>query len=156
MNKQPVITIHPVTTEEQMQQCWYIRAEVFIKGQAVPPEDEVDGKDDQCQHYLLLLNEQPAATARVMFYEGKAKIQRVAVLSEFQGKGLGKSLMQFILGDIHNITLPPALAILSAQTHALNFYEKLGFEVCSDEYLDSNIPHRDMKKTLSPQLQFSP
>jgi predicted GNAT family N-acyltransferase len=25
------------------------------------------------------------------------------------------------------------------------FYEKLGFAVCSEEYLDANIPHRDMR-----------
>ena len=35
-------------------------------------------------------------------------------------------------------------AKLSAQTHALPFYEKLGFAAYGPEYPDAGIPHRDM------------
>jgi predicted GNAT family N-acyltransferase len=38
--------------------------------------------------------------------------------------------------------------VLSAQTHAIGFYEKFGFVVEGGEYLDCNIPHRDMRKFL--------
>jgi len=39
-------------------------------------------------------------------------------------------------------------AVLGSQTHALTFYEKLGFEAYGDEYLDAGILHQDMKITL--------
>ncbi|NBR28157.1 MAG: GNAT family N-acetyltransferase [Betaproteobacteria bacterium] len=38
---------------------------------------------------------------------------------------------------------------LSAQTHALGFYEKFGFVACGDEYQDVGIPHRSMRLRLS-------
>ena len=38
---------------------------------------------------------------------------------------------------------------LSAQTHAIPFYAKSGFKVCSEIYDDAGIPHRDMVLALS-------
>ena len=35
--------------------------------------------------------------------------------------------------------------VLSAQTHAIGFYEKFGFKVVSEEYLDAGIPHVKME-----------
>ena len=37
---------------------------------------------------------------------------------------------------------------LSAQTHAIAFYRRYGFEVVSEEYLDAGIPHRMMRLLL--------
>ncbi|MEO0503034.1 MAG: GNAT family N-acetyltransferase, partial [Pseudomonadota bacterium] len=37
---------------------------------------------------------------------------------------------------------------LGAQTHALSFYEKLGFEAFGPVYDDAGIPHRDMERAL--------
>ena len=34
---------------------------------------------------------------------------------------------------------------LEAQTYAIGFYEKLGFKVISDEFLDEGIPHKGME-----------
>jgi predicted GNAT family N-acyltransferase len=41
------------------------------------------------------------------------------------------------------------VAKLGAQTHAIAFYERLGFEISSEEYLDANIPHKDMELDLT-------
>lgn len=38
---------------------------------------------------------------------------------------------------------------LNAQTHAIPFYGKLGYEVVSDEFLDAGIPHKTMVKKLN-------
>lgn len=37
---------------------------------------------------------------------------------------------------------------LHAQTHALGFYEKLGYEAYGPEFPDAGIPHRAMRRTL--------
>ena len=39
-------------------------------------------------------------------------------------------------------------AKLGAQTHALGFYEKLGFTAYGPVYDDAGIPHRDMTRDL--------
>lgn len=107
--------------------------------------DEVDGKDGECRHYLGFVDDVPVATARVMNLGKTAKIQRVAVLDEHRGTGLGLALMRFILQDLKSDF---GNAVLGSQTHAIGFYEQLGFVAFGAEYDDAGIPHRDMKMTL--------
>jgi predicted GNAT family N-acyltransferase len=137
------IIIKKVSSREEIDKCMEVRIKVFVEGQNVPFDEEVDGKDKDSDHYLLLLDDQPAGVTRVRFSDDYAKIERVAVLDEHQGKGLGKALMQKILADLKKNMLIRT-AKLSAQTYAIPFYEKLGFVVCSEEYMDANIPHKDM------------
>lgn len=37
---------------------------------------------------------------------------------------------------------------LNAQTHAIPFYEKLGYKVISEEFMDAGIPHKTMEKRI--------
>lgn len=142
-----MLNIKKVVTDEEIQRCLDIRFKVFVEGQNVPIEEEIDGKDDQSEHYLLFSDTTPAAVARVRHLENYAKIERVAVLEDYQGRGLGREIMKFILSDLRQDSNLKK-AKLSSQTHAIPFYEKLGFLVCSDEYLDAGIPHKDMEFSL--------
>jgi len=137
------IVINKISSPKELQDCLNIRLEVFVKGQKVSVEEEVDGRDQESEHYLLKVDEQPVGVARVRFMEKDAKIERVAILDAFQNKGLGRHLMCAILDDLkQNKELENAR--LGSQTHAIPFYERLGFIVCSKEYMDAGIPHKDM------------
>jgi predicted GNAT family N-acyltransferase len=78
----------------------------------------------------------------------KVKIERVAVGSKFRSLGLGKVLMLLAMQYIREQVPQAAYMMLGAQTHALGFYERLGFVVSSDIYLDARIEHRDMVYVL--------
>src|SRR5690606_29654826 len=70
-------------------------------------------------------------------------IGRMAVLKGWRYQGVGAALLQAAIAlcvknGWHDIRL-------SAQTHAIGFYEKAGFSICSEEYPDAGIPHRDMR-----------
>ena len=67
-------------------------------------------------------------------------------MNDYQGQGLGEQIMKRILSDLKLSAV--ASAKLSAQTYAIPFYEKLGFVVYGDEYMDAGIPHKDMKLFL--------
>lgn len=125
--------------------CLAIRRVVFIQGQNVPEHEEVDGTDPDCIQYLLHKDGQAIATARITRKGDTAKIQRVAVLEIHRGTGAGAKLMRDILKDI---TPDFSTAILGSQTHAIAFYEKLGFTAHGPEYDDAGIPHRDMTINL--------
>ena len=141
------ISINKLSLTQDLTDCFNIRREVFIEGQNISVEDEVDGRDSESDHYLLLLDGKPIATTRVRYIENKAKIERVAVLQEFQGQGYGKKLMQHILKDIKQSS-KTEIIVLGAQSYIIPFYETLGFSVCSDEYMDAGIPHKDMHLKL--------
>lgn len=142
------IRVEKSTTAADLEQCLAIRREVFVHEQQVPLAEELDGLDEHSEHYLIWCNDCAVGTTRVRVLYDYAKIERVALLAAFRGLGLGKCMMQYILADF--VARPQlATAKLSAQTYAIDFYEKLGFIVCSDEYLDAGIAHKDMRLELS-------
>jgi ElaA protein len=134
-----------VTRTTDIAACLAIRRVVFIEGQNVPEDLEVDGDDPDCLHWLMHKDGAAIATARVTNLGDTAKIQRVAVLPEHRGTGAGADLMRAILADIKGQFKQ---AKLGSQTQAIGFYERLGFEVYGPEYDDAGIPHRDMKVAL--------
>ena len=142
-----MVDIRIVSSKEDVDECLRLRRIVFIVEQEVPEHEEVDGDDGRCTHVLASVNGKPMGAARFQYIGDKAKIQRVCILKEARGTGLGAQLMRGIL-EIIKAEGKVETAVLGAQTHALAFYEKLGFEAFGDEYLDAGIAHRDMKITL--------
>ena len=121
-----------------------IRRIVFIEEQQVPLEEEWDGRDPECRHFLALLDGRPMGTARLL---PDAHIGRVAVLAEARGFGIGAVLMRAATEAARRLGHPAVE--LAAQTHALDFYARLGFEAYGPEFLDAGIPHRNMRLSLA-------
>lgn len=121
-----------------------IRRVVFIEEQRVPQAEEWDGRDDACTHFLALYDERPVGTARLL---PDAHIGRVAVLAEARGRGIGVALMRAAIEAARREGHPAVE--LAAQTHALPFYERLGFQAFGGEFLDAGIPHRTMRLSFS-------
>lgn len=131
-------------------QALALRRAVFIEEQGVSEAEEIDSPEleARCRH-LVLQDAQgnPLATARFYLKDAEqAKIQRVAVAKSARGSGAGKAIM--LATEAHARKMGAKTAVLGAQVHALDFYRSLGYEVCSEEYLDADISHRDMQKTL--------
>lgn len=131
---------------DDMEAVLEIRRIVFIVGQDVPEHEERDGKDDEAIHLIAFEGETPVGTARLLLQDDYGKIGRVAVLAETRGKGLGKGIMLAALEELRAEGM--ATAKLAAQTHALGFYEALGFVAEGPEFLDAGILHRNMTRVL--------
>lgn len=127
--------------------CLAIRKAVFVVEQNVPLDLELDEYDAAATHFLT---RDPTgasiATARLIDKHGAAKIGRVAVVKEWRGRGLGRRLMEVVLETAQNRGF--AEAILDSQTHALLFYQRLGFVAEGDEFDDAGIPHYLMRRNL--------
>ena len=139
----PEFKIKTATWPDDMATLKAIRFEVFVEEQKVPAEEEVDINDPLSIHAIAWSNGKAAACGRLL---PDGHIGRMAVLKPFRGLGVGALVLQHLTerarqrGDRE--------VVLSAQTHAMGFYEKFGFVVEGGEYLDCNIPHRDMRKIL--------
>ena len=124
-----------------------IRREVFIQEQNIAEQDEWDAQDQISQHFVVYTIElgkaHAIATARLL---ANNSIGRVAVLKSHRGQGIGRLLMLKII-DQAKIEQRTFLK-LSAQVHAIAFYQSLGFSVQGTEYLDCGIPHVDMTLSL--------
>lgn len=124
-----------------------IRHQVFVIEQHVSEAEEWDGLDDEAIHLLALQNGEPMGTARILIKGDTGKIGRVAVLPKARGTGLGAALIRAALDELATID-PIRQAKLGAQTHAIGFYEKLGFTAHGPIYDDAGIPHRDMTRAI--------
>jgi len=74
------------------------------------------------------------------------KLRQMAVWNAIQGKGIGRALMQFAenLARDHGYKL----LTMHARKNAVGFYEKMGYKVRGDEFLEVSIPHFEMQKEL--------
>lgn len=121
-----------------------IREAVFIAEQSVPPELEWDGYDEEAVHFLALENGYPIGTARLLL---DGQIGRVSVLRDWRGMNIGAALMRAAITEAERRGLQEQR--LTAQVYATNFYERLGFEVVSEEFLEAGLPHVDMLRKSS-------
>jgi predicted GNAT family N-acyltransferase len=131
-------------TDPDFEACFNIRLEVFVQEQNVPPEEERDEHDETALHFLARHDGEPAGTARVLQKPGGiAKITRVAVKKSARGLGIGAALMRHVEA---NVTAQQFM--LDAQTHALPFYQSLGYREIGEEFLEAGIPHFRMIKNV--------
>ncbi|MCC6545681.1 GNAT family N-acetyltransferase [Candidatus Sumerlaeota bacterium] len=128
-----------------------IRFAVFVDEQRVPAEEEIDAIDDIAYHVIAFDGDEPVATGRL--FDGDAekklgKIGRMAVLKSHRGSGAGSTIIRALMEEA--VRRDYGELALSAQLHAIPFYERHGFSAYGDAYDDAGIPHRMMKKRLSP------
>jgi predicted GNAT family N-acyltransferase len=116
-----------------------IREAVFVAEQSVPAELEWDADDAGAIHFLACEGDYAIGTARLL---ADGEIGRVAVLKDWRGLKAGAALMHTAIECAEQRGLSPQR--LSAQVHATAFYERLGFEVVGDEFLEVGIAHVGM------------
>ena len=74
------------------------------------------------------------------------RLRQMAVLNDLQGKGIGRALMNFA----ENLARDRGYKKLSmhARKNVVGFYEKMGYKVLGDEFVEVTIPHYVMVKKL--------
>ncbi|MBM0743735.1 GNAT family N-acetyltransferase [Phormidium sp. CLA17] len=141
------LIIRVATLPDDLPQVFQIRYLVFQVEQGVDPALEFDGEDERSTHLLAFLNEEPVGTTRIRFLTPQiAKVERVAVLPEARGKGIGQRLMEYTLSFV---TEKQATEVcMNAQQSVQVFYERLGFQIEGTPFEEAGIPHIKMKKSL--------
>lgn len=139
-----------VNNDQDLQNCFAIRNEVFVVEQNVPVSDEWDGRDAECIHFLAVADEDgapPLGTARLCERaDGTGKIQRVAVRAASRKSGVGRLLMDAVEREAARRGI--GTVCLAAQTASIDFYARLGYHAFGDVFDDAGIPHRNMEKKL--------
>ncbi|MFI9610208.1 GNAT family N-acetyltransferase [Streptomyces sp. NPDC052023] len=137
--------------------CFAVRKEVFVAEQGVPEDVEYDAYDAGALHVLAVRQDGvPLGTGRLLYGAAAAgktggdpsvgSLGRLAVAREARGLGVGVALVRAIEDAARARGL--AAVDLHAQTHALGFYERLGYVAYGPEFPDAGIPHRSMRRSL--------
>lgn len=139
-----MLEIRPIK-EGELKKVLEIRKTVFIEGQNVPEEIEYDGLEDVSEHIIVILDNKPIGCARIRYIGKTAKLERIAILEEYRGKGYGKELVIFMA---EHAAKKADQLIMHAQYYLLEFYKSIGFEPYGEKFLEAGIEHIKMKKII--------
>ena len=143
------IQIVEISSDEDMEAAFHIRRVVFCDEQKVDAQEEFDGLDGDCRQYLARRGGRIVGTARLRKDSAeKTKIERVAVLQEERGHGVGQELMFRTIKDAKSNGA--GTIAIHAQCHAQTFYKALGFFQIGQEFEEVGIPHIYMEYQPSP------
>jgi predicted GNAT family N-acyltransferase len=117
-----------------------IRFEVFVDEQQVPAEMELDEMDAVSLHALALEGEHALGTGRLL---PDGHIGRMAVRREARGRGIGSLILRALMAAAHE--RGDESVVLHAQLHARRFYERHGFLVEGEEFMEAGIAHVVMR-----------
>ncbi len=74
------------------------------------------------------------------------RLRQMAVQNNLQGKGIGASMMNFAENVARDAGYKKL--IMHARKSAVGFYEKFGYRISGNEFIEVSIPHMVMEKKL--------
>ena len=144
MTESSGFAVREIAWEDGRQALSAVRKAVFIDEQGVPEALEWDGRDACALHLLAEdANGNPVGTTRLL---DEGRIGRMAVLSSWRGRGVGRALLDgaLRLARCRGMTS----VYLDAQLTAIGFYQRSGFSAYGEVFPDAGIPHRRMQRRL--------
>ena len=131
-------------TTSELYEILKARAEIFVVEQNCVYQD-LDGTDHRSLHIYYEEGGQVLAYLRAFAKTDMENTVQVGrVLSIEHGIGLGGKILKEGLKVICE-RMNPKCIYIEAQCYAVGYYEKVGFEICSEEFLEDGIPHVQMK-----------
>lgn len=132
--------IIPASWTEHEAALHAVRSVVFIEEQHVPEDLEWDAEDADAWHALALTSDaHPIGCVRLL---ANGQIGRMAVLRGYRRRGVGAALLAAAIDRARGQGL--TRVFLHAQTTAVEFYRKAGFDTYGPVYEEAGIPHQSM------------
>jgi predicted GNAT family N-acyltransferase len=133
-----------VTRLDDLLKAYMVRGIVFMEEQKIGYALEVDEYEHESLHILGEIDGEPVAAARMRFRSGYAKLERIAVRRAWRGKGYGGQLTRFMIRTAEDRGYEKLR--LHAQVYTKGLYEKLGFTVVGDTFMEAGIEHCLMER----------
>lgn len=131
----------------------HLRRVVFTEGQGVPATLERDGRDADALHVVGLLAGRVVGAGRLVDRgDGTGLVQRMAVLEEARGRGVGSALLRRLERAARERGL--RRLELHAQLPARGLYERAGWTASGPVFLEAGLEHVAMGKAV-PALRLA-
>lgn len=136
------LEIRVVRNEQDLLKAFMVRAIVYMHEQNCPYDEEFDRNDFTSTQILGLVRGEPALTARIRYFSGFAKLERLAIRKPYRGKDYGHALLQFMLRLCQEKGYREFY--LHAQKRLEPFYTQYGFQRIGDEFQFSEHDYIEM------------
>ena len=131
-------------TTKELYELLKARAEIFVVEQECVYQD-LDDIDYRSLHVFCECDGKMAAYLRAFPKADEDNVVQMGrVLSMEHGKGLGGIILKEGMRLVREKMNPKSIYI-EAQCYATGFYEREGFAICSEEFLEDGIPHVQMR-----------
>ncbi len=131
----------------EYQQMVQMRMDILRKplGLSFTPEELADEKDETL---IGAFEDERMLGCCMLIKQGDktVRLRQMAVLNNVQGKGIGRALMNFAENIARDMGYRKLL--MHARKTAAGFYEKQGYRITGEEFLEVTIPHYVMEKDL--------
>jgi predicted GNAT family N-acyltransferase len=141
-----VIEVRPARDQSEGDAALALRHDVFCGEQGVSLEEELDGRDDEALHLVIVDDGAVVGTCRLLAEGPEVKLGRMAVAPSHRGRGLAAALL--VEADARARELGARRIALAAQLGAQSLYERAGYAAYGDVFLDAGIEHVMMGKVL--------
>ena len=139
-------------TVDELYEILKLRSIVFVVEQNCIYQD-LDDIDKTSYHIFMKEKDKPEIKVYLRVFEkdkDTAQIGRVVTAQDKRRKGYASELIKKGI-DIAKNELKKNKVYLEGQVYASKLYEKLGFKIISDEFLEDGIPHYKMLKNLDEE-----
>ena len=137
-------------TVEELYEILKLRSIVFVVEQNCVYQD-IDDIDKDSYHIFMKEKNSPEIKVYIRVFEkdnDTAQIGRVVTAMDSRRKGHASNLIKKGI-EIAKNEMKKNKIYLEGQVYASKLYEKLGFKIISDEFLEDGIPHYKMLKNLN-------
>ena len=125
-----------------------MREEVLRKPLGLSLKDEdLSGEKEEITLAALEEAEVVGCALLRLLPNGKARLRQMAVAHDWQGKGIGKALLE--AAETIAIEKDALFIELHARETAIGFYENAGYHPSGEPFEEVGIPHIKMEKTFS-------
>jgi len=136
-----------VENDKELEEALDIRKRVFVEEQGIPETLEQDGNDSSALHMVVKNGDITVGTVRIRFLNNQqAKLERMAILKPSRGTGIGKGIITFLEEEFKKRGIEQI--VLHAQYYVIDFYIKCGFRETGLPFLEADIQHIRMEKTI--------
>ena len=95
-------------------------------------QDLIQDSKDSLEHTrIILYNEEPIGVLQAYELEGYWYIGEIYLKEEYRGQGIGRKVLEYEINNHRDKTI--CLNVYKYNTHAIELYKSLGFEVTEDK-----------------------
>jgi predicted GNAT family N-acyltransferase len=142
-----VIDVRVAASSSEVDEALELRRRVFVGQQGVTLEADRDGLDPTALHVVAVDGGRVIGTCRLVFDGTLARLGRLAVEDDVRGRGIGAAILE--QAELEARAAGSERIRLHAQVAARSLYERGGFEIQGEEFLEEGIPHLTMEKPLA-------
>jgi ribosomal protein S18 acetylase RimI-like enzyme len=129
-----LVAVYGETRAQELSQVMWDEGqkESFVRWQFEMQRREYDARFPNARYDIILLGDVPVGRIWVGIDEAQIRLLDIAVLSEFQNRGIGTELLRSLMHEATQENKPLRHTVFVLNTDAYRFYQRLGFETIED------------------------